>query len=231
MKKIILCFIMIAFMGCGARITTPIVASPEKGDQAGLSAKETKTGESSVNRESSQKAKGQASGFVSPAGGQTDEYRMGPGDVLHISVWNNEELTLDVMVRPDGKISLPLIQDVTAAGLTAEELRSIIEVRLKEYLIEPVVTATVKEVNYPKFFIMGEINNPGTYPLREKISVLQAISLAGGFTEFASPRNIRLIRDNGSLRENIRINYYDLIKSGNQDKNLFLVPGDTVVVP
>ncbi len=231
MKKIILCFIMISIMGCGARITTPIVTSPEE-DKASLSSKETEnTGDPAVNRGSTDKARGQTAGSISPAGGKIDEYRMGPGDVLHISVWNNEELTLDVMVRPDGKISLPLIQDVTAAGLTAEELRSIIEVRLKEYLIEPVVTATVKEVNYPKFFIMGEINKPGTYPLREKISVLQAISLAGGFTQFASPRNIRLIREKGSLRENIKINYYDLIKSGNQDKNLFLVPGDTVVVP
>jgi polysaccharide export outer membrane protein len=165
------------------------------------------------------------------SGAAKEEYRIGPGDVLHVSVWNNEELTLDVMVRPDGKISLPLIQDVTAAGLTAEELRSIIEVRLKEYLIEPVVTATVKEVNYPKFFIMGEISKPGTYPLREKLTVLQAISLAGGFTQFAAPRNIRLIRNNGSTRENIRINYYELIRSGDQDKNLFLVPGDTVIVP
>jgi polysaccharide export outer membrane protein len=218
MKKIILCFIIISLAGCGARITTPIVTSQRKGDRErsnpGVVQQTAQGAENSVR-----------------SGAAKEEYRIGPGDVLHVSVWNNEELTLDVMVRPDGKISLPLIQDVTAAGLTAEELRSIIEVRLKEYLIEPVVTATVKEVNYPKFFIMGEISKPGTYPLREKLTVLQAISLAGGFTQFAAPRNIRLIRNNGSTRENIRINYYELIRSGDQDKNLFLVPGDTVIVP
>jgi polysaccharide export outer membrane protein len=223
MKKVIFCIIIIALAGCGARITTPIVTSQGKGDRG--------RSNPGVVHQTAQGAERNQAEISARSGAVKDEYRMGPGDILHVSVWNNEELTLDVMVRPDGKISLPLIQDVTAAGLTAEELRSIIEVRLKEYLIEPVVTATVKEVNYPKFFIMGEISKPGTYPLRERLTVLQAISLAGGFTQFATPRNIRLIRNNGSTRENIRINYYELIRSGDQDKNLFLVPGDTVIVP
>jgi polysaccharide export outer membrane protein len=223
MKKIIFSIIIVGLAGCGARITTPIVTTQGKGDSG--------RSNPGVVQQTAQGAERNPAESSARSGAVKDEYRMGPGDILHVSVWNNEELTLDVMVRPDGKISLPLIQDVTAAGLTAEELRSIIEVRLKEYLIEPVVTATVKEVNYPKFFIMGEISKPGTYPLRERLTVLQAISLAGGFTQFATPRNIRLIRNNGSTRENIRINYYELIRSGDQDKNLFLVPGDTVIVP
>ncbi|NIO21583.1 MAG: hypothetical protein GTN76_12775, partial [Candidatus Aenigmarchaeota archaeon] len=126
-------------------------------------------------------------------------YRIGPGDVLHISVWGNEELTSDrgqgIMVRPDGKISIPLLQDVTAEGLTTEELRSVIETRLKEFVVEPIVTVTVLKVNFPKYFIMGEIANPGTYPLRQRTTILQAISLAGGFTDFASTSNIILIRE------------------------------------
>ncbi|RMG59757.1 MAG: hypothetical protein D6713_04615 [Deltaproteobacteria bacterium] len=202
---------------------------------SGCSAKREMVKDSPVKPEnSSREAKTEGGGKVSLDSAKTegtDAYRIGPGDVLHISVWNNEELTQDVMVRPDGKISLPLIQDVTAEGFTTEELKKIIEVRLKEFIIEPVVTVVVREVNYPKFFIMGEVAHPGTYPLREKLTLLQAISVAGGFTQFASPSRIVLIRRKGNYQEKVTVNYYKILKSNPGEENVILKPGDTIIVP
>lgn len=157
-------------------------------------------------------------------------YRIGPEDVIRISVWENKELTLDVMVRPDGKISVPLIQDVQAEGLTAGELADLIERKLMVYVKDPHVSIIVLQVNATKFFVMGYVKSPGTYPLRGDVSVLQALSLAGGFTEFASPRRIRLVRKSGNRQEVRVINYYDLIGGGGEG-NYLLRPGDTIVVP
>ena len=156
-------------------------------------------------------------------------YRIGQEDVLHVSVWENEELTLDVVVRPDGKISLPLIQDIQAEGMTSKELADLIHQKLLPFIKRPAVTVIVKEVNAPKIFITGYITNPGTYPLRGDLSVLQALSMAGGFTQFASPRKIRLIRNNDGKQEIRLINYHDLIDSG--EGNYMMKSGDTLVVP
>jgi len=164
---------------------------------------------------------------VSQAG---PEYRIGPEDVLRVSVWENKELTLDLVVRPDGKISLPLIQDVTAEGRTAMELASTIHDRLLAYIKEPQVSVIVLQVNAPKYFVIGNIAKPGTYPLRSETSVLQALSLAGGFTQFASTRNIKLIRNAGGKQITRRINYNEMIDEGGEG-NYLLKSGDTIVVP
>ncbi|MGA6993355.1 MAG: polysaccharide biosynthesis/export family protein [Candidatus Deferrimicrobiaceae bacterium] len=156
-------------------------------------------------------------------------YRIGQEDVLHVSVWENEELTQDVVVRPDGKISMPLLQDIQAEGMTSEELADRIRQKLLPLIKEPVVSVIVKEVNAPKFFVTGYVTRPGTYPLRGDLSVLQALSLAGGFTQFASPQKIRLIRNNDGKQEIRLINYHDLIKSG--EGNYMMKSGDTIVVP
>jgi len=156
-------------------------------------------------------------------------YRIGQEDVLHVSVWENEELTRDVVVRPDGKISLPLIQDIQAEGMTSEELADLIHQKLLPFLKNPAVTVIVKEVNAPKIFVTGYVTKPGTYPLRGDLSVLQALSMAGGFTQFASPRKIRLIRNNDGKQEIRLINFHDLIDSG--EGNLMMKSGDTLVVP
>ena len=180
---------------------------------------------------------------VKPAGGlsaRTDNaatlslpdsgYRIGPEDRLRISVWNSPELSLDLTVRPDGKISVPLIQDVQAAGLTPEELANVIHIKLLEYIKDPHVSVIVKEVVAPKYYILGAVNKPGTYPLRGDVSVLQAISIAGGFTPFASVKEIRLVRNNGGRQEVRLINYYKVIE--NQSRwNYLLKRGDTIVVP
>ncbi len=157
-------------------------------------------------------------------------YRIGPEDVLRVSVWENTQLTLDVTVRPDGKISIPLIQDVQAEGLTASELADVIHHRLIPFIKDPQVSVIVTQVNAPKVYVMGNVVRPGPFPLRGDTSILQALSLAGGFTQFASPRSIKLVRGVGAKQEVRKINYYNLLDSGGED-NYILKPGDTIVVP
>ena len=164
---------------------------------------------------------------VSQAG---PEYRMGPEDVLRVSVWENKELTLDLVVRPDGKISMPLIQDVVAEGQTAMELGNTIHDRLLTFIKEPQVSVIVLQVNAPKYFVIGNVAKPGTYSLRSETSVLQALALAGGFTQFASTRNIRLIRNSGGKQDVRKVNYNDMIDEAGEG-NYILKSGDTIVVP
>ena len=168
---------------------------------------------------------------ASPSNGsQADpSYRLGPEDQLRISVWDNKELTLDLVVRPDGKISMPLLQDVPAEGLTAAELAANIQEKLSAFIVNPEVTVIVLQVNAPKYYLIGYVARPGTYPLRGDTSVLQALALAGGLTQFASPRSIKLIRATRGKQEVRKINYYDIIDSG--EGNYLLKPGDTIVVP
>ena len=158
------------------------------------------------------------------------QYRIGPEDILRISVWENKELTLDVVVRPDGMISVPLIQDVRAEGQTASQLSEVIQYKLEDYIKDPNVSVIVLEVNASKFYVVGYVSKPGTYPLRGDVTVLQALSLAGGFTQFASPRKIKLVRNLGQKQEVRVINYYDMIDRGGEG-NYLLRPGDTIVVP
>jgi len=158
------------------------------------------------------------------------EYRMGPEDQIRVSVWENAQLTLDLVVRPDGKISMPLIQDVVAEGQTAAELSNTIHDRLQTYIKEPQVSVIVLQVNAPKYFVIGNVTRPGTYPLRSETSILQALSLAGGFTQFASPRSIKLIRSAAGKQEVRKVNYNRIIDEGGEG-NYILKSGDTIVVP
>lgn len=164
---------------------------------------------------------------VSQAG---PEYRIGPEDSLRISVWENRDLTLDLVVRPDGKISMPLIQDVLAEGQTATELANTIHQRLQTFVRDPQVSVIVLQVNAPKYFVMGSVTRPGPYLLRSETSILQALSLAGGFTQFASPRSIKLIRNKAGKQEVQKVNYYNIIDEGGEG-NYILQSGDTIVVP
>jgi polysaccharide export outer membrane protein len=158
------------------------------------------------------------------------EYKIGPEDQIRISVWENKELTLDLVVRPDGKISMPLIQDVVAEGQTATELANTIQQRLVAFIKEPQVSVIVLQVNAPKFFVIGNVAKPGTFPLRGETSILQALSLAGGFTQFASPRSIKLIRNTAGKQEVRKVNYNKIIDADGEG-NYLLKSGDTIVVP
>ena len=164
---------------------------------------------------------------VSQAG---PEYRIGPEDSLRISVWENRDLTLDLVVRPDGKISMPLIQDVLAEGVTAAELATLIQRNLTAYIKDPQVSVIVLQVNAPKYFVIGNVAKPGTYSLRSETSILQALALAGGFTQFASPRSIKLIRNTAGKQEVRKVNYNNMI-DGEGEGNFILNSGDTIVVP
>lgn len=165
--------------------------------------------------------------FVSQAG---PEYRMGPEDQIRISVWENKELTLDLVVRPDGKISMPLIQDVVAEGQTAVELANTIHDRLTAFIKEPLVSVIVLQVHAPKYFVIGNVAKPGTYSLRSETSILQALAIAGGFTQFASTRSIKLIRNAVGKQDVRKVNYNKMIDEGGEG-NYILKSGDTIVVP
>ena len=137
---------------------------------------------------------------------------------------------MDVTVRPDGKISLPLIKEIHAADLTPMELSDVITKNLKEYMKDPHVTVILIQTNSPKIYLVGNVLRPGSYALRNDMTVLQALSLAGGFTIFASPRDMKLISGTGTRQEIRKINYYKMIEDTNQDNNT-LKAGDTIVIP
>jgi polysaccharide export outer membrane protein len=161
-------------------------------------------------------------------------YLIGPEDVLEISVWKNQDLSISMAVRPDGMISMPLLGDILASGKTPSELQNVIKERLKEFKQEPQVAVIVKETNSYSFFILGEITRPGKYPLNGEITVLQAIALAGGFTQWAEKDKVLILRKfltSSSEPLRITVRYKDIV-SGKDDKaNVDLKPGDTVVVP
>jgi polysaccharide export outer membrane protein len=165
------------------------------------------------------------------------DFLLGPEDVLDIVVWKNDELTQKgIVVRPDGKISMPLIGEVMAGGLTSNQLASQIASRLKEFKERPTVTVSVKEVNSYYVYVLGEVKQPGKYQLKSQATVLQALAVAGGFGIYAAKNGMRVIRnvqtENGESRE-IRIpaRYDDLISGNGEIGNFFLKTGDVVVVP
>ncbi len=156
-------------------------------------------------------------------------YRIGREDVLDVAVWRDGDLSRTLPVRPDGYISMPMTGDVLAAGKTPTELAEEIKERLKPYVQEPRVTVIIREVNSSRIFVTGEVTNPGAYPLRGRVSLIQAIALAGGFTDFANSDGIVVIRTDDKGGQ-IPVRYSDLISpDGGQD--VILRPGDTIVVP
>jgi|GEM_PF-425019 len=161
-----------------------------------------------------------------------DEYVIGSEDALEVLVWRNEMLSRPrIVVRPDGKISLPLIGEVHAAGFTALQLKEEIEKRLKEYQELPTVTVIVSEINSYYIYILGEIAKPGRYQLKSNISVLQAVTLAGGFTNWASPDSMVVLRRNGEKEEKIKVRYKKIISGSRPEDNIILKPGDTIIIP
>jgi len=161
------------------------------------------------------------------------DYIIGPEDVLEISVWKNSDLSKTVMVRPDGKISLPLIGDVRASGLTPEELRENIVKELGEYQQTVVASVIVDQINSYKVFVFGEVASPGVYSLKRRTSLVQVIAMAGGFNQFASRNDIIVIRESdGEKSKRTVIRFDDIVYSEKStEKNIVLKPGDTVFVP
>jgi polysaccharide export outer membrane protein len=163
----------------------------------------------------------------------TSDYTIGPEDVLEITVWRNTDLSKVVAVRPDGRISLPLIGDVGAAGRTAAELAGAIAEKLKEFKENPQVSIVVKEVNSYAIYVLGEVTKPGKYPLKSKTTLLQAITLASGFTPAAARNKMVIFRfgDQNGKDSKIKASYDDIIMRDESLQNIQLKPGDTIVVP
>lgn len=195
-------------------------------------------------------------GFVIPAGGQTTtgekpaaqastdasaapaksatddpNYVIGAQDVLDINVWHEPDLTRVVPVRPDGKISLPLLNDVQAGGLTPTKLAEEITTGLKKFVTDPQVTVIVSVINSQRVYILGEVNRAGAYPLLPGMTVLQALSSGGGFTQFANTKKIYILRTEGDKSDKFPFNYKDVIAGRHPEQNIVLKAGDTIVVP
>ncbi len=163
---------------------------------------------------------------------EAGHYLIGPEDVLEISVWKNVDLSKVVTVRPDGRITLPLIGDVQAAGVTSDKLKDDITARLKQYQDAAVVSVIVQQVNSYRIYILGEVRNPGSYQVKTRTTLLQAVSLAGGFTQYASKDKIVLLHMNESgAEEKTTVRLKDIVYSEKGGKNIMLKPGDTVFVP
>jgi polysaccharide biosynthesis/export protein len=157
------------------------------------------------------------------------DYRLAIGDKLRVEVYKDTQLSQSLQIRPDGKITLPLVGDVTAAGLTSLELRDQIATALKEYVTNPVVTVIVVETVPPVVYVMGEVANPGSVPLNGPMSVLQALAMAGGFRDFANTKDIRVLRRSARGIQTIGFNYKSAVKGDGNP--MLLQPGDTVIVP
>jgi polysaccharide export outer membrane protein len=169
---------------------------------------------------------------TTPIAATTDPaYLIGPEDVLDVSVWKEPDVSRVVPVRPDGRISLPLINDVQAAGLSPQQLAGSVSEKLKKYLNGPQVTVIVTAINSQRVFVVGEVLRAGAFPMLPGMTVLQALSSAGGFTTFADVKKIHVVRLRNGKQVEIPFNYRDVLKGDNSEQNIKLQPGDTIVVP
>ena len=159
------------------------------------------------------------------------EYKIGPQDVLRIDVWKEAEISRTLPVRPDGKISLPLLNDVQATGLTAMQLATVISEGLKKYITNPQVTVSVTEINSRRIYVTGEVLKAGAFPLLPNMTVLQALSSSGGFTQFARVKNIYVLRKEEGKDVKHPFNYKEVVSGKNPEQNIMLEPGDVIVVP
>jgi polysaccharide biosynthesis/export protein len=159
-------------------------------------------------------------------------YVIGVDDVLSILFWRDKDLSApEITVRPDGKVTLPLLNDIQAAGLTPEQLRDTVLDAARKYVEDPNPTVIVKEIKSRKVFITGQVEKPGPYPLNGSVTVLQLIATAGGLRDFADGKNISVMRMRQGKQAVLEFNYQDLLKKKNLHQNIELEPGDTVVVP
>jgi len=159
------------------------------------------------------------------------DYEIGPGDMLNVSVWREPDVSGTVPVRPDGKISLPLMGDVSAAGSTPVKLAATITDRLRQYLNDPHVTVIVTAANSRRIYLIGEVVRPGAIPMLPNMTLLQALSTSGGFNQFANVKKMYVLRADGGKQVKIPISYKAAISGQSPEQNLVLRPGDTIVVP
>ena len=172
---------------------------------------------------------GRAGGVTVPVVDAT--YLVQPGDTLQVTVWKEQELQAEVLIRPDGGLSFPLAGEIEAAGHTVEDIRKVLQGRLTKYLPDPVVTVVVKKADGSRIFVVGKVNRPGDFALFRPIDVMQALSLAGGATPYADVNGIRILRREGSQQQVFHFRYDDVRRGKDLTQNILLHSGDTVVVP
>ena len=160
-----------------------------------------------------------------------DQYVIGPEDVLYIHVWKEEALTRTVPVRMDGKISLPLIQEIKAAGLTPLQLKEVLMRKFKEFIENPIVSVTVVEVNSFKVYVIGQVKSPGVLRLRSETTVSQIIVMTGGFTDWANPKKIVVVRKEDGREKRMKVNYKKIMDGKDLTTDVVLKAGDTVIIP
>lgn len=182
--------------------------------------------QASANGQSASAAGPAAAGVALPA-----DYVIGPEDVLGVVFWRDQDLTGDVTVRPDGMVTLPLLGDVSAAGLTPDALAEQVQKTASKYVQDPSVTVVVRQINSRKVFITGEVRTPGAYPLVAPRTVMQLIALAGGLNEYADAKGIIVVRSENGRTQSFKFNYKDVAHGKKLEQNILLKPGDTVVVP
>jgi polysaccharide export outer membrane protein len=158
-------------------------------------------------------------------------YKIEPGDILQVSVWKEEDLTKSVIVRPDGQISFPLVGEASAAGNTLEAVRKQLADKLSKYIPDPVVTVSIEQLSGNIIYVIGKVNRPGQFPILRNVDVMQALSMAGGTSTYASLNKIKILRRNGAKLTAIPFEYGDVEKGNNLEQNIILKAGDVVVVP
>jgi polysaccharide biosynthesis/export protein len=167
---------------------------------------------------------------TSAASAAPSDYVIGVEDVLSIIFWREKDLSADVIVRPDGKISLPMLNDITAAGLTPEALAAVVAQAGTKFVRDAGATVIVKEIRSRKIYIIGEVSRPGTFQLASEMTVLQALGEAGGFIEGANKGDVKIVRNQGGKEHRFKFNYNDVVDGKNPEQNIKLLPGDTIIV-
>jgi polysaccharide biosynthesis/export protein len=162
---------------------------------------------------------------------QDATYTVKPGDILKVSVWKEPELQGPILIRPDGGFSFPLVGEIDGRGKTVAELQAIMTQRLTKYISDPVVSVSVTEIHGNKVYVIGQVAKPGEFIVNPRVDVMQALSMAGGTTAFASLGNIIILRRNGATQTALRFDYTDVAKGKKLDDNIQLQSGDVVVVP
>ena len=160
-----------------------------------------------------------------------EPYHVGPGDVLEISVWRDETLSRVLIVPPDGVLSFPLIGDVNVRSMAVPEIREVIKKKLAEYVPDAAVSVTLKEINSLKVYVIGQVNNPGAFPITQDARVMQVLAQAKGLTPFAAGRDIHILRYRGNKTEKIAFDYKEILKGNNLEQDIMLQRGDVIVVP
>jgi polysaccharide export outer membrane protein len=208
------------------KVTAALVALSSVVARAGIAAEPRATAEARATTESH---KNLLDGPAAPMNFGEGEYRLGAEDLIQFHVWKEPDLSTEVVVRPDGKISLPLIGEIEAVGKTALQLQEETAKRLKQYVTEPVVTVIVKDVKSPKISVLGQVKRPDVYHIKQRMTVLDAIALAGGFTEYADRNKVIIIRGTKWGVNRIKLNLKPLIKDG-RSSLAYVQPADTVYV-